>query len=423
VSVSARAPYLLVGNSAAALAAADWIRPRDPTARIVLVNRERGPAYSRVALPYYVSGERTLESLMIRQRPDYERLGIELVEGEGVTRIDPEGEVELAGGRGLGFGSCLLATGSECIRPPIAGLDAVPHHFLWTLEDAIGLRKACEAGARTGVVIGGGFIGMLAAEALRKRKIRLTIVEAAAQLMPQLLDAEGGRRFATAVSASGQDVRLGTAVESIARRGAGAEVVLKGGERIAADVVVVATGVRPNLSAVAGGSIRTGKGVLVDAQLRTSHPRVHAAGDVAEVSDFLSRQPTIHAIWPTAIDQGRVAGANMAGAAIAYPGSLGMNVVELFGVTLAEIGRFREGGGDDVKLLGGMTGGSYRKVVVDRDGTIVGALYLGDENGVAEMGVLHHAIKRRERWRDFTPGSPPRFSYAHLVHAAHQRAL
>jgi nitrite reductase (NADH) large subunit len=419
VSVSARAPYLLVGNSAATLAAVDRIRPRDSSGRILLVNRERGPAYSRVALPYYVSGERTLESLMIRQRADYERLGVELVEGEGVTRIDPEGEVELGSGRRLAFGTCLVGTGSECIRPPIVGLDTVPHHYLWTLEDAIGLRKACEAGARTGVVIGGGFIGMLAAEALRKRKIRLTIVEAAAQLMPQLLDAEGGRRFAAAVSASGQDVRLGTAVESVARRGAGAEVVLKGGKRIAADVIVVATGVRPNLSALASGPLRTGKGVLVDAQLRTSHARVYAAGDAAEVSDFLSGQPTIHAIWPTAVDQGRVAGANMAGASLAYPGSLGMNVVELFGVTLAEIGRFREGSGDDVKLLGG---GGYRKVVVDRGGAIVGALYLGDENGVAEMGVLHHAIKRRERWRDFAPGSPPRFSYARLVHAAQQRA-
>jgi NAD(P)H-nitrite reductase large subunit len=422
VSATGRAPYLLVGNSAAALAAVDRIRARDPEGRILLVNRERGPAYSRVALPYHVSGERTLESLTIRQRADYQRLGVELIEGEAVARIDPDGEVELASGRRLAFGTCLLATGSECIPPPIAGLGDVPHHYLWTLEDAIGLRRACDAGARTGVVIGGGFIGMLAAEALRKRKIRLTIVEAAAQLMPQLLDAEGGRQFAIGVADSGQDVRLGTAVDSVTRADRGVEVVLQGGERIVADAIVVATGVRPNLSAVANGPIRTAKGILVDAELRTSHPRVYAAGDVAEGGDFLSQQPTIHAIWPTAVDQGRVAGANMAGASIAYPGSLGMNVIELFGVTLAEIGRFREGPGDDVKLLGSAGPAGYRKVVVDRDGRIAGALYLGDENGVAEMGVLHYAIRRRERWRDFAPGAPPRFSYAHLVRAAHERA-
>jgi len=95
-----------------------------------------------------------------------------------------------------------------------------------------------------------------------------------------------------------------------------------------------------------------------------------------------------------------------------------MNVVELFDVTLAEIGRFQEAPGDEVKLLGGAVDPSYRKVVVDREGRLVGALYLGDENGVAEMGVLHHAIKRRERWRAFAPGAPPRFTYARLVQRA-----
>lgn len=412
------APYLVIGNSAAALAAIDFIRRRDRHGAIVAVNGERGPAYSRVALPYFVSGERTLASLTIRDRPDYARLGVELVEGEPVVAVDPGGTATLAGGRIIPFGACLVATGSQCLRPPIAGLDAVPHHFLWTLADAVDLRAACDAGARTGVVVGGGFIGMLAAEALRKRGIKLTIVEAAAQLMPQLLDADAAGRFAAAVAASGQDVRLSTAVESVAGRAGTIEVALRGGARISTDVLVVATGVRPNLSAVAGGAFPVRRGVVVDAQLRTAHPRVFAAGDVAEVPDFLTHEPTIHAIWPTAVDQGRVAGGNMAGAHIAYPGSLGMNVVELFGITLAEVGRFHEGPGDDVKLLGVPDARGYRKVVVDRGGCLVGALYLGDENGVAEMGVLHHAIKRRERWRDFRPGSPPRFSYAHLVHAA-----
>jgi nitrite reductase (NADH) large subunit len=416
------APYLIVGNSAAALAAVDFIRRRDRSGPIVLVNGEEGPAYSRVALPYYVSGERTLESLAIRTRPDYARLGVELVERETVVRVDPDGKVECASGRRLGFGACLLATGSACARPPIAGLATVPHHYLWTLADAVGLRTACERGARRAVVVGGGFIGMLAAEALRKRQIRLTIVEAAGQLMPQLLDAEGARRFAAAVAASGQDVRLGTAVESVAPANGAAEVVLRGGERLAADVVVVATGVQPNLAAVADGAVRTATGIVVDGALRTDRPRVFAAGDVAEVPDLLSGEPTIHAIWPTAVDQGRIAGANMAGARLTYPGSLGMNVVELFGVTLAEIGRFREAPGDEVRILGRPGERSYRKIVVDGAGRLVGALYLGDESGVAEMGVVHHAIKRGERWREFAPGAPPRFTYARLVHTAQARA-
>ncbi|MGH7818226.1 MAG: hypothetical protein ACREQ9_00485, partial [Candidatus Binatia bacterium] len=140
---------------------------------------------------------------------------------------------------------------------------------------------------------------------------------------------------------------------------------------------------------------------------------VYAAGDVAEVRDFVSGEPVIHAIWPTAVDQGRAAGANMAGKNIPYPGSLGMNVVALFGVTLAEIGRFREAKGDSVEISGSSEGSHYRKVVVDPKGVMVGAMFLGDENGVSEMGVIHHAIKRRESWQGFVArGARPTASYA-----------
>jgi NAD(P)H-nitrite reductase large subunit len=407
--------YLLIGNSAAALAAIDWIRRRDHDGSMVLVNREPGPAYARVALPYFVSGEITLEGLRIRRPADYEAAGVTLVPGDAVAALDPGGRVTLASGRTIRFERCLVATGSECVMPPIRGLAGAPHHFLWTLDDAKRLRRAAERG-RSAVVIGGGFIGMLAAEALRKLNIRLTIVEMADQLLGQLLDGEGARRFGAAVAAHGADIRLGTTVEAVARAGQGTVTVrLAGGDELGADLLVVATGVRPAVDCLAGSGIACGRGVLVDARLQTSQPGVFAAGDVAEAPDFIEGGGTVHAIWPTAVDQGRVAGANMAGADLAYPGSLGMNVVELFGVTLAQLGRFREGPGDQAHLLGRPGEASYRKVVANPEGTLVGAVYVGDENGVAEMGVVHAAIKRRERWRDFEPGRPPRFSYASVV--------
>jgi NAD(P)H-nitrite reductase large subunit len=181
-------------------------------------------------------------------------------------------------------------------------------------------------------------------------------------------------------------------------------------------MAVVATGVRPNVRCLQNGAVALNKGVLVNEYLATNHPDIFAAGDVAEAGDFLSADRSIYAIWPTAIDQGRAAGANMAGAGQAYPGSLGMNVVELFNVTLAQLGRFREGPGDDVKMLASGENGFYRKVVVDKNGALVGAVYLGDENGVAEMGVIHSAIKRREKWQGFKDGRPPKFTYAMVTH-------
>ncbi len=408
--------YVLIGNSAAALEALRGIRKHDREGAITVINREEGPAYSRVALPYYVAGEMTLNDLLIRQRPDYGSLGATLVEKENVTAIDSAGKkVELTSGKKIEFDKLLIGTGSETIKPPIQGLDQVPHHYLWTLDDAIGMKKAAEK-ARTAVVIGGGFIGMLAAEALRKLKVKLTIVEMAPILLPQLLDEGAGKLFLQAVRDEGVTVRAGALVSALAKKEDAIEVTLKDGATFTVDMAVVATGVKPHVQCVSNGAVTVNKGIVVNEYLATNHPDIFAAGDVAETKDFLSADRSIYAIWPTAVEQGRAAGANMAGAKIAYPGSLGMNVVELFNVTLAQLGRFREGADDDVKMLSHGGDGLYRKVVVDKNGTLVGAVYLGNENGAAEMGVILSAIKRREKWQGFQDGRPPVFTYASVMH-------
>ncbi len=410
--------YVLIGNSAATLAAIDWIRKYDRQGGIILINREAGAAYSRVALPYYVAGEMTLDDLLIRQPADYEKQGVELVEGATVTSIDAGSEqVVLSDGRKIRYHKLLIGTGSACLTPPIRGLETITPHYLWTLDDAKSMRAAAEK-ARTAVVIGGGFIGMLAAEALRKLKIRLTIVEMTPQLLPQLLDVEGGKLFGKAVQDEGVTLQLGSRVEAVAPQNGQVAVTLSGGDTVVTDMVVVAAGVKPNLSCIEKGPCAVNRGILVDERLQTDCTNIYAAGDCAEAKDFLSDDRTIHAIWPTAVDQGRVAGAAMAGAKVKYPGSLGMNVVELFKVTLAQVGRFKEAPTDDVKVLGGGQGSLYRKVVVGPNGDIVGAMYLGDGNGVAEMGVIHGMIKRRSTWKEFAAHPQPRFTYATLVHAA-----
>jgi nitrite reductase (NADH) large subunit len=415
------AQYVLIGNSAATLAAIDWIRKYDRQGRIILINREPGAAYSRVALPYYVAGEMTLDELLIRRPADYEKLGVQLVEGATVTSVDAGSEqVVLADGRRVRYHKLLIGTGSACVTPPIRGLDTIMPHYLWTLDDAKAMKAAAEK-ARSAVIIGGGFIGMLAAEALRKLNLRLIIVEMTPQLLPQLLDPEGGKLFGQAVQDEGVTLRLGARVEAVAQKEGQVEVSLAGGETILTDMVAVAAGVRPNLSCVQNGPCALGKGIVVDEHLQTDCTNIYAAGDVAEVKDFLSDERTIHAIWPTAVEQGRIAGAAMAGAKVTYPGSLGMNVVELFKVTLAQLGRFKEGPTDDVNLLGGGQGGLYRKVVVGPNGDIVGAMYLGDANGVAEMGVIHGMIRRRTKWRAFAEQRQPRFTYASLVRTAAHR--
>src|SRR5215470_8746519 len=306
--------YVLIGNSAASLAAIDGIRKFDKQGEITIINREQGPAYSRVALPYYVAGEMKLEDLLIRRNPDYEKVGVSLVEKENVKAINSSAkQVELESGKKVSYDKLLIGTGSETIVPPIQGLAQIPHHYLWTLDDAIAMKKAAEK-AQTAVVIGGGFIGMLAAEALRKLKIKLTIVEMAPILLPQLLDEGAGKLFLKAVRDEGVTVRTGSLVSAVAQKNAGIEVTLKNGDTFTVDLAVVATGVRPNVRYLQNGAVSLNKGVLVDEYLQTNQPDIYAAGDVAESKDFLSDERSIYAIWPTAIEQGRAAGANMAGA-------------------------------------------------------------------------------------------------------------
>jgi len=414
-----RARYVLVGNSAAALAALGEIRRRDRAGAVAVVCREAGPAYSRVALPYYVAGKMNADALWIRTREDYGAAGAAVLGSAEATGINVEGRrVLLADGRAVEFERLLIATGSECIVPPIRGLEEVEFYTLWTLADAQRLKAAAER-ARSAVIVGGGFIGMLVAEALRKLQLRLSVVEVADQLLPQLLDRQAAQRFLAAVTRAGVAVHLASRVAEVGRGRGGVEVQLESGRTLAADLLVIAVGVRPNLGPVRASGVATGRGILVDAYLQTSVPGIYAAGDVAEVVDFLSGERVVHAIWPAAVEQGRIAGANMAGGRIRYVGSLGMNVVELFGVTLAQLGRFREDPGDHVVVLGGFRHGeAYRKVVVDGRGRIVGAMYAGDGSGVAEMGVVRGLIRRGANWRDWARCATPRVTYASAFRAA-----
>jgi len=410
--------YVVVGNSAAALAAVDGIRKYDRTDRVLVLNAETGPAYSRVALPRYISGAVSREVLFIRRLADYGKLGVDLVEGARVVCTDAESKrLHLEDGRTIGYEKLLIATGSSCVVPPIPGLESVPRHFLWTLDDATRMKTAGEK-ASIALVVGGGFIGMLIAEAPSRLGVGVTVVEKEKQLLPQLLDEEGGRLFLRAVRERGISVRLGTRVEALKESDGGVKASLSGDGTMSADMVAIAVGVTPNLAAVKEGPCETEAGILVDDHLRASCEDVFAAGDVAEVEDFLSDERVVHAILPSAVEQGLVAGANMAGGNVAYTGSLSVNVVELFGVTVAHVGRFREGPGDSAEMLGSSGYARYRKVVVDRGGCLVGGIYLGDAAGVADMGVLHGMVKRLAPWREFACYRLPTVTYATNLQAA-----
>jgi NADPH-dependent 2,4-dienoyl-CoA reductase/sulfur reductase-like enzyme len=392
----------IVGNSAAALSALESFRKRDQTATVTLVSAEPGPAYSRVLLPYYLRGRLSRDRVFIRRMADYARLGAATEFGVGVDRVDAaRRELQLADGRRLAFDRLLLATGSRPARPPVPGLDGPGIHTLWTLDDATRLDPLLREGARV-MVLGSGFVALQAAWAASRRGLHVTVVELLDQILPRVLDPVAARILLEQLLAHGVDVRTGTRIDGFEARGGKVRVSTAGEATSVVDAVIVATGARPN-DGLLPECLEPGRpGIPVAGTMETRVDGVFAAGDVVRGPTAAGGPPEIHALWPTAVEQGRVAGANLAGADICYAGSLSMNVTEMFGLTVASLGRFVEEAGDEVFEPHDHAGSRYLKIV-SREGVPVGAISLGDPEGAALLGRLRPFVRQRRQLPDL-PG-------------------
>ncbi len=421
--------YLILGNSAAGLTAIDAIRERDKDGPITVVSKEPEPAYSRVALPYILSKEKDLRQITL-QGPDYYRSNsVELIAGVGATGLDAAGKsVRLEDGRTVPYDKLLIATGSLSRVPLVQGIEDAGVCYHWTLADARKIEEQLAA-AKSCFVIGAGFISLLTVSALIKAAaLKYTVVEIADQVMPQLLDRPGGEALERAMREKGIEVLLGEQVSAIERRrgaaphgGQGYGVTLKSGKAFDADMIVCGTGVRPNVDFLNGSGLQMERGVLTNDRQETSLPDVYAAGDCAEGFDFLTGQRAVHAIWPTAIDQGRVAGANMAGDSQTYPGSLSWNVTELFGLASASVGEFRSRAGWEEITFHNPNANVYRKLLLE-ERRIVGAVVIGRAEHIQDLGVVQAMIRRRtdvSRWKHMLHGE--RINYGMLAFESAKR--
>ncbi|MBI3090462.1 MAG: NAD(P)/FAD-dependent oxidoreductase [Candidatus Tectomicrobia bacterium] len=400
----AKAPFVVVGNSAAGLNACEALRRCDQATPLILVSEEPTAAYSRVATPYYLCGEIGDATLFFKDDAYYERLGITRRFGERVTAVDPSRHrLTVEDGEELTYDKLLLATGSTPHRPPIAGLDAtevLPH---WTLAHAQAIRERSRE-VSSAAVLGAGFISLLTINAMWKLKpsIRFTVVELQPQVMPNLLDPPAAAMLRRRMEASGITVRTGMEAVAVSQQQGRKLVHLKDGSRLDVEMIVLGAGVRPNIDFLHGSGIACQRGILVDERMQTNQPDVYAAGDCAEGFDFLSGERVVHAIWPTAVEQGRIAGVNMAGGSARYPGSLSMNVLDAFGLTLTSIGIFSERPGVEMYSFTSANGDVYRKIAL-RDGCLVGMIAAGGPEEARSMGVVQQLIRRRleiHRWKE-----------------------
>jgi nitrite reductase (NADH) large subunit len=388
---------VIIGNGAAGLSALSRFRALDKDSKITLISAEEATAYSRVLLPYYLRRKIPYENLFIRQPEDYEKLGVQTELGAPVSRVETGSRrLTLADERSIEYDKLLIATGSRPFLPPIEGLAGSKVLHLWTLRDTEQLDSLFEPGKRA-LVLGSGFIALQAAWAARQRNLQVTVYELLPRIMPTVLDETASGLLLNKVEEHGVEVCVGVQTERVDRSKPGVLIVhAKNQPPLEVDLIIVGAGVRPNIEFLADSPVQTERGIPVDSYMQTNVPDIYAAGDVARGPTSFGETHQTHALWPTAVEHGTIAGENLAGHRIPYRGSLNMNVTEMFAVTVASMGKFVEEQGLSSHVVENPGSSRYLKIVL-REGVPVGAVTLGGADEARILGQLRPWIRNRRR--------------------------
>jgi NAD(P)H-nitrite reductase large subunit len=409
--------YVVVGAGPAGVVAAETLRKTDPATDVVLIGGEPEPPYSRMAIPYYLTGKIEEAGTYLRKTDGhYDRLGISYRQGHVESVDAAAGKLTLAGGETQDFDKLLVATGASPIKPPVEGLELSGVHHCWTLEDARKIVDLAGEGADV-VLIGAGFIACIILESLVERGVNLTVVEMEDRMLPRMMDETGGGMIKRWCERKGVRVRTGARVTKLEPCAGDGEdtlnVDLDNGEQIPAHLVVVAAGVASNTGFLEGSGVEVKTGIVVDKHLCSTQPNIYAAGDCAEGPDFSTGGWMVHAIQPTATEHGRVAALNMAGRTMEYQGSLIMNVLDTMGLISVSYGQWEGVEGGERSVAVDEDGFKYLRLEFDGD-QLVGCLSLGRTDHVGVLRGLIQSRRHLGEWKQRLMQDPHRFMEAYV---------
>jgi NAD(P)H-nitrite reductase large subunit len=397
----ARTRHVIVGGGTAGMNAITTIRQYDGGAsEIILVAAER--PYARMVLPYYLKGSISEAHVYTANPARLHALNVEAYLGRRATQLDTQANtLTLDDDTVIPYDDLLIATGSSSVRAPVPGANGTGIFSFWTLEQAQGVIRHIRPGSAV-VMVGAGFIAFTILNAILAHNATLSVLEIAPRILPRMIDAPGAQIVEHWLRDRQVSIRTGARLSAIEDAGHQKRLRLEGGETLLADLVIMATGIRTNLDWLQGSGLTINRGIVVDAQQRSNVPNVYAAGDVAEGKDLITGQPALHAIEPTAMEHGRVAGANMAGQPLAYRGSLLMNIVEVLGLEIASFGAWDSSEAEVVSAIRPERP-AYRKLLWQGD-RLIGAMLLGPEKDVwttNDVGMLKGLVQSGTRLGDW----------------------
>ena len=414
--------HVILGAGPAGVIAAETLRKHAPDDRITLVGDEIEPPYSRMAIPYLLMGNIDERGTYLRKGAShYADLKISQLQGRAKSVDIATKSIALENGQTLTYDRLLIATGSQPVRPPIPGMDSAGVHPCWTLEDTRSIMALAQPGARV-LQMGAGFIGCIIMEALAARGVKLSVVEMGDRMVPRMMGPVAGGMIKDWCETQGVQVFTGTRVEAI-EAGTPLKVRLSSGQTVEADLVISATGVKPNIGFLENSGITCLQGVLTDEHLQTSVADVYAAGDCAEAFDKVSGTTIVSAIQPNAAEQARVAALNMLGQRTELKGVTQINVLDTLGLISASFGTWQGlPGGEQVELTERLAdGGKGRHLSLQFKGDVlVGCNSVGWTEHVGVMRGLVEGAIPLGRWKDTLAKDPTKLMQAYLASAQGQ---
>jgi NAD(P)H-nitrite reductase large subunit len=407
--------YIIIGAGPAGIVAAETLRENDPDGEITVINAEKEPPYSRMAIPYFLEENITEEGSYLRDHEShFEKHKIGILQ-DSVSDLDASAQkISLASGNTLNFDKLLIATGSNALTPPIPGIDLDCVSSCWTLEDARNIVGLAAKGSNV-VLIGAGFIGCIILQSLVKRGVNLTVVETGDRMVPRMLNDKAGGLLKQWCLDKGINVQTSCSVESINQGGNGAKVKLSNGLELPADLVITATGVKPNTEFMADSGIKIKQGIIVNEFLQTSNENIYAAGDVAQGLDFSTGLFTVQAIQPTATDHGRIAALNMCGKTTSFHGSVNMNILDTLGLISCSFGLWMgvEGESADSSEIYNADNFNYINLQFDDD-ILVGASCIGFTQHIGAIRGLIESKIPLGPWKERLKKDPTQIMQAYI---------
>lgn len=360
--------YVIIGASAAGLAAAETVRKYDSQGTVTVLTEEEYMPYSRPSISYYLKGKVKESNMALRKPAFYKEKKIDVITSSKVTSIDTDKKIVKVGRKNYPYDKLCLCTGSKPFVPPMDNVEGKANALTFLDLKATKAVKTLANAKTRAVVIGAGLIGMKAAEGLVKICKSVDVVELAPRVLPSILDAKSAKQVKKHLENNGIRFHLENTVVNASSKGKNiTAVTLKDGKKLPCDLLILAVGVRPQTELAEKAKLEVNRGIVTDIQtMQTGNSDIYAAGDCCVSTDMLDGSKKIIALWPNAVQQGNVAGAQMAGADVTVGGTYSVNAIDFFGLRICTCGLINVQGeqySDKIKQDGDV----YKRLVFEDD--------------------------------------------------------